>query len=969
MHQIVGIIRKHKHLGNLLLPYIVHNKAKNFLTARNLFSTEQLDDTQQNQALLQLHALALTLDPTQLMRRFSKTETKPDHFFSTLSPQAKEKLLFPFVYQQNHAIISLMQKMQTPVYTDKNWPQIYPEDRVFIEENHVDVQLHFKRTAEGTEYRMELFIDGIKQDLQAKNNLLLGLDPCYLLLGKKLIKLSAINNGKLIQPFLKKAEIHIPRRIEKQYYETFIRKVANHANIVAEGFEIIDLVTEPRARLTLEQNWTGHYGLSLSFDYGDRVVAANSRQAVYTNLESNQDGFVFKRITRDLKWEHAQAELLKQYGFVQQEAFFEQVDAKDKSLFALLEKLTEINPKLEEKNFQLAQKLADQYVLQKPGLLTNSREGIDWFDLHITIKVAEHSFPFMALKDHLLNGIKRFRLPSGDCFLIPDEWFEQYTGFFIHGHIHGDSIRLKKHHFTLLENAQSTTAVSQKEVQIENPTSPVLHKVTLRPYQTTGFQWLHHLTQRGFGAILADDMGLGKTLQTIALLADYFKNGKESHPHQPAPAHSGQLDLFAGESCAENNENTPPQPPALVVVPTSLVHNWKNEVNRFAPRMKVYVYAGSQRHESLRAVDAHQLVLTTYGTLRLDIEILKNKVFSFAILDESQAIKNPASKTAQAVYALQARHKIVLTGTPIENNLNDLWAQMHFVNPDLLGSLHHFKLHYAQPIAKEPESVKTQQLQNLIAPFILRRTKAKVAPELPPLTETLVVCEMDEDQEKLYEVEKSRYRNLILESAMETDKKNNIAVSVLQAMMKLRLIANHPQMAGFENHNFSGKFDHISSQLQTLCDGNQKVLVFSSFVRHLKLFEKYCIENHIGYAMLTGETHRREEQIQRFRQEADSRVFLISLKAGGTGLNLTEAGYVFLLDPWWNPAAEMQAISRSHRIGQDKKVFVYRFISKGSIEEKIQQLQMQKQSLAETFINERQWVNETSLEALLQLLE
>lgn len=969
MHQIVGIIRKHKYLGNLLLPYIVHIKSEKFLTVSNLLSAEQLDDNQQNPAISELHAFALTLDPAQLMRRFSKTATKTDHFFSTLSKPAKEKLLFPFVYHQIDSIISLMQQMQTPVYTDKNWPQLYPEDRVFIEDKHVDVQLHFKRTAEGTEYRLELYIDGVKQDLQARNKLLLGIDPCYLLIDKKLLKLSAIKNGKLIQPFLKKAEIHIPRRIEKQYYETFIRKVANHANIVTEGFEIIDLATKPRAHLTIEQNWTNQYGLSLSFDYGERVVAANSRQVVYTNLESNEAGFIFKRITRDLKWEHAQAKLLKQYGFVQQEAFFEQVDTKDKSLFALLEKLTALRPKLEERNFQLAQKLSDHYVLQKPDLFTNSRENIDWFDLNITIKVAEHSFPFIALKDHLLQGIKRFRLPSGDYFLIPDEWFEQYTGIFIHGHIQGDSIRLKKHHYTLLENTQTTAAVLQKEVQIENPTNPALHKVTLRPYQITGFHWLYHLTKRGFGAILADDMGLGKTLQTIALLADYFKNGKESHTPKPDPVHSGQLDLFAGGPRAENNEHTPHQAPALVVVPTSLVHNWKNEVNRFAPRMKVYVYAGSQRDESLRDFDAHQIILTTYGTLRLDIDILKNKVFSFAILDESQSIKNPTSKTAQAVYALQARHKIGLTGTPIENNLIDLWAQMHFVNPDLLGSLPHFKLYYSQPIAKEPDTVKKQQLQKLIAPFILRRTKAKVAPQLPPLTETLVVCEMDDAQEKLYEAEKSRYRNLVLEAAMETEKKNNIAVSVLQAMMKLRLIANHPQIAGFENLNFSGKFDHISSQLQTLCDENQKVLIFSSFVRHLKLFEKYCIENHIGYAMLTGETYKREEQIQRFRREADSRVFLISLKAGGIGLNLTEAGYVFLLDPWWNPAAEMQAISRSHRIGQDKKVFVYRFISKGSIEEKIQQLQTQKQSLADTFINERQWVNETSLENLLRLLE
>jgi SNF2 family DNA or RNA helicase len=292
---------------------------------------------------------------------------------------------------------------------------------------------------------------------------------------------------------------------------------------------------------------------------------------------------------------------------------------------------------------------------------------------------------------------------------------------------------------------------------------------------------------------------------------------------------------------------------------------------------------------------------------------------------------------------------MVLTGTPLQNSLSDIWSQFNFLNPGMLGSHPHFMKYYAAPIAKNQDDVVAEKLKNLINPFILRRTKAEVAPELPPVTETAVVCSMTDEQQSMYVAEKSKIRNSILEK-FESGGMQNTAVMVLRALMLLRQLANHPRMIDSSSDAGSGKFNEVTESLGTILAENHKVLVFSSFVRHLKLVEEFCLETGYKYAMLTGATTNREKVINSFKHDSDIQLFLISLKAGGVGLNLTEADYVFILDPWWNPAAEMQALNRAHRIGQDKNVFVYRFITKDSVEEKIVQLQQKKKDLADLFV-------------------
>jgi SNF2 family DNA or RNA helicase len=417
-----------------------------------------------------------------------------------------------------------------------------------------------------------------------------------------------------------------------------------------------------------------------------------------------------------------------------------------------------------------------------------------------------------------------------------------------------------------------------------------------------------------------------------------------------------QLDMF-GEKSGKYT--------SLVVVPASLLHNWMSECRRFAPELKLYVHVGNQRNRELTNFSYYDVIISTYHTVRQDVVNFSDFQFHYVILDESQMIKNPASKIYQAIIELKSDHRIVLTGTPIENSLTDLWAQINFVNPGLLGTLHFFKRSFVQPIEKKRDEIREEKLKELINPFILRRTKQEVARELPPVYEQVRYCSMTETQRRLYEEEKSLARNSILENLDEIGLEKS-SFMVLQALTRLRQIANHPNMLDDLEGYDSGKFAEVYRDIESVISEGHKVLVFSSFVKHLDLFRDRLDQDGTTYAFLTGSSNQKKRvaAVKEFQRKKECPLFLISLKAGGVGLNLTAADYVFILDPWWNPAAELQALNRAHRIGQEKNVFVYRFISSGTIEEKIRRLQERKQELAETFItanNPLQNINEKDL--------
>jgi SNF2 family DNA or RNA helicase len=380
------------------------------------------------------------------------------------------------------------------------------------------------------------------------------------------------------------------------------------------------------------------------------------------------------------------------------------------------------------------------------------------------------------------------------------------------------------------------------------------------------------------------------------------------------------------------------------------------------------LYTGTNREKDTTQFENFDLILTSYGIIRLDIEIMEHYRFNYVILDESQAIKNPSSIITKAVRKLNSSHRLVLTGTPIENNTLDLWSQMSFVNPGLLGTQAFFRDEFQIPIEKRGDEEKTKRLYNLIKPFILRRLKSQVATDLPEKVESIQYCDMSDEQEKAYEEAKAYYRNLILQS-IDSEGISKSQLVVLQGLTKLRQLANHPVMVNPEYAYDSGKFEDVLYKLQTVMSEDHKILIFSQYIKHLDLFRQYLDEKGITYAYLDGGTRDRQEQVESFQNNQDIKIFLISLKAGGLGLNLTAADYVFILDPWWNPAIEAQAVDRAHRIGQDRTVFTYKFITKNSVEEKILALQRSKKQLADDLIsNEEGFIKSLSREDVLNLL-
>jgi SNF2 family DNA or RNA helicase len=532
-------------------------------------------------------------------------------------------------------------------------------------------------------------------------------------------------------------------------------------------------------------------------------------------------------------------------------------------------------------------------------------------------------------------------------------------------------MQLGKHHFTLLQDILSTGEDDIFNVYQElsghcgKTQLPDSLHAELRNYQLTGYSWMYSLHKFGFGGCLADDMGLGKTLQMLTLLLK-LKSAEKGTGNIFSHSGDRQLNLFDVQESGSELQTA-----SLIVVPTSLVHNWEAEIKKFTPSLKTYKHVGQQRKTGSdlnRAVQFYDIILTTYGTVRKDLEKLSGFTFFYLILDESQYVKNPFSKTYKAITSLNSKYRMALTGTPVENSLSDLWAQMNFLNKGLLGNLAFFRRFFITPVEKHNDAKQKEKLKILIHPFVLRRTKNEVAKDLPPLMEQVIICDMEEGQKVTYEKEKSIIRNAVL-AGIGNGNKQNPTFIILQGLTRLRQLANHPKLLDDLHETESGKFDEIFRMLENVMAENHKVLLFSSFVKHLVLIRDRIEKENWKYSMLIGRTINRGEIISQFQNDPGNRIFLISLKAGGVGLNLTGADYVFIVDPWWNPAAENQAISRAHRIGQDKHVFVYRFITQGTIEEKIQELQNRKSSLVDKLINSNNPLQQISTEEIREFFE
>ena len=569
----------------------------------------------------------------------------------------------------------------------------------------------------------------------------------------------------------------------------------------------------------------------------------------------------------------------------------------------------------------------------RPNTHIHVSSGLDWFDAKVEIEFGEQRVGIDEIKTALVNKQSFVQLSDGTLGILPDEWLKRYSLLFKVGDGRSDQLRLSKYHMSVIDELYENR--DEKELSFEldekyerlkefksipETAAPAHLQTILRPYQTSGFQWLNYLNDVGWGGILADDMGLGKTIQALSMLHHY----KEVN---------GSL-------------------LAIVVCPTTLIYNWRNEVEKFAPSLNWHIHHGSIRTRDVDELKKHNIIITTYGTLRSDIQVLLKLNFDYVVLDESQAIKNPASKVTRAASLLNSKNRLCMSGTPLQNNTFDIFAQMNFLNPGLLGNMEFFRNEFATPIDKFGEQEQKEHLRKLLFPFILRRTKEQVAKDLPEKTETILFCEMETEQRKVYEAYRNSYREKIL-GTIDQQGIGKSQLTILQGLMKLRQICDSPAILNEEEKypNHSIKLDELAREIEENI-GDHKALIFSQFLGMLALIKKKLIKDNIPFEYFDGSTSApdREKAIQNFQNNDECRVFLISLKAGGVGLNLTAADYVYIVDPWWNPAVEQQAIDRTHRIGQTKNIFAYRMICVDTIEDKILQLQEKKKKLASELI-------------------
>ncbi|HTN19442.1 MAG TPA: SNF2-related protein [Pelobium sp.] len=589
--------------------------------------------------------------------------------------------------------------------------------------------------------------------------------------------------------------------------------------------------------------------------------------------------------------------------------------------------------------------------LNKAKISIKIISGLNWFNANIKVGFGGKKASLKHLHKAIRNKHKYVKLDDGTLGILPEEWIAKFAEYFNAGEVIDDeTIQIPKSNFTTIEELFDAEMLDEKASEelkyykkqfadfdrIAEVEVPKALQTTLRDYQKQGLNWLSFLDDFNFGGILADDMGLGKTVQIIAFIL--LQNQKVKH-----------------------NTN-------LLVLPTSLIFNWLAEFQKFAPSLKILTIYGHQRQKDVENFKDYQVIITSYGTLLSDINFIKDYEFNYVFLDESQAIKNPESQRYKAVRLLKSRNKIAITGTPIENNTYDLYGQLSFACPGLLGSKRYFKDIYAMPIDMFKDGKKVSALHQKVKPFILRRTKSEVDLQLPEKTEMVLYCEMETEQRRIYEAYEKEFREYI--SAITNEELRKDSMNVLKGLTRLRQICNSPKLLKGDRlpGNQSIKIDTLISQIKEHAP-NHKILVFSQFVGMLDLVKAQLQLENIAFSYLTGQTQNRKSVVDDFQTDENIKVFLVSLKAGGVGLNLTEADYVYLIDPWWNPAVENQAIDRAHRIGQTKKVVAVRLICSNTVEEKMLELQQRKKNLFENVIpSDNEFVGNLNKDELLRIV-
>jgi len=834
---------------------------------------------------------------------------------------------------------SMLGKLGIPLFLVSSSYPYKAERRLHIQPDPIHIQIDMRQDDKKLSLQAGFDNHGTFTPIQKKIEVM-AQNPTWVLLDDTIAQ---IENSRALD-ILSAFPVEIPNQQIDIFREQYFPLIAQALSIKSDLVQYQDIHAEAVPQLYLhDDNKEKVLRATLKFGYGD-FTSPLAKDEPYA-LASIPDTWNLARIHRQPEREDYFYQLLTDpvyrlkragsphpHGTLELRARAHPYDFLMHSIPALLKAGFEI---FGEDNLKTGR------INRHPATLrVNITSGIDWFDLQTFVEFGNQRANFHDIRKALKRGEQYIKLADGSIGQIPQEWLEKYKHLWGLAEETEDGFRVSDLHLSLLDQLLDENPALQTPPDLIQRRERFRHferiapqplpkgfAGELRPYQKHGYDWLHFLREYKFGGILADDMGLGKTVQVLT----YLQSLQEQVSAKK-------------EAVAEQSRST-----ALLVVPKSLIANWQRESEKFTPSLKFLEYMGNFRNKDVSIFDEYDVVITTYGTMLRDIEVLHKYKFNHVILDESQAIKNPLAKSAKAARILNAEHRIVLTGTPVENNTFELWSQFAFLNPGLLGSMDYFKSQFANPIESAGDEKSAEMLRKLVYPFILRRTKEQVALELPPRTERIVYTDMDSAQKKFYNQTRERYRAELL-GLIETEGMNNARFKVLEGLLRLRQIAIHPALVDKKYKGDAPKFEILLETLETLQAENHKALIFSQFVETLKLVKKELDARKIKYIYLDGQTQKRQAKVDEFQNDPSIPFFLISLKAGGVGLNLTAADYVIHLDPWWNPAVEMQASDRAHRIGQTKPVFVYKIIARDTVEEKILQLQEKKRALVKNII-------------------
>lgn len=924
--EAVYSIYLHPQLGYIVGAYVVQNTATGGLSLSNQRLlpenypqfAHRLDETDRK-----LTELLNDLTVQALYKQFGQKHSSIDAFLKKYEQLPTREYIQAYIQRRVAQALPLLRGRNFYLMGKDGYPAY---QRLEISDLYARANFNIDREPDETRYKAFVKLGDQRLDLYRQPVALLTHEPCWMMVGETAFTFDQKLDGKKLLPFIQKRYIGIPRKMEPDYYRKFLLKLVEDYPVWAKGFSIEKIKQPPHFILQVTADSQSHYTFQMKVQYGSYLFPLVPFRAVSVSLlhDKATDDYTFYKVHRQQEPEEEMRAFFQGLR-PEQGLLSDLVLSEDEAYRWLYAHVQDI----QRRGIEIRQTGPGKpLVFQKPELRAEIQERDHRFWIRAEVQIGPHRLPLSDLRSHILKGNQNLDLPDGTTALLPTEWLEEWKHFFEVARLEDGHYTLYNYQASLLDSLQTGKPREQQYKsealtdfdRIEPQPLPSGLQAIPRDYQQAGYDWMCFLQKYGFGGILADDMGLGKTLQTLSLLLRQ---------------HGGTVPK--------------PAAPSLVVVPNSLVYNWLNEAKKFAPTLRCLQYTGSRRRAELEQLHTHDLVITTYGTVRQDLEQLLQHRFHYIVLDESQTIKNRDAKITRAVLRLQSEYRLSLTGTPVENTAMDLWTQMQFLNPGLLGSESFFERYYAFPIEREGNEQRAAKLRKLTAPFLLRRTKEMVATELPPRTEQVQLCEMLPEQQRLYNDTKGAIRRTLF-SETALDSLYNNKIQVLSGLQQLRQIAIHPRMVEPEV-NESGKYAEMWSMLDSILAEGSKVLIFSQFVKFLQILKYDVMQRGLPYSYIDGSVRDRGAEVEKFQTDPATKLFLISLKAGGTGLNLTAAEYVFLLDPWWNPAIEQQAMNRAHRIGQDKPVFVYKFITEGSIEEKIQLLQERKQKIAGDIIH------------------